>query len=404
MNAKRLPLLLVPLVALALLAVWVWRDEPGDPGVLEFSGNVEITELDLAFKFPGRIVELTAVEGETVLAGMLLARVDDDQLQAQRVELLALIDGVRSRERELQALIRFQQANLEAQTRLRQAEVAQAEAVLDQLEEGSRRQEIEQARAAVSSAEAEAARAAADWERAQRLFAAEDISTAQRDLAEAAWKRSEAEVSRVREVLALVEEGPRRQDLAAARAGVERARAGLSQAAALELEIVRTRRSLETLAAEAATLEARVAQLDTRIADCRIEAPMTGVVLKRPAELGEVVASGTPVLTLGDLSRPWIRGYISGTQLGLVKLGDRVEVRTDSFPDKVYEGRVVYVSDEAEFTPKQIETREERVRMVYRVKVEVENPQQELKLNMPVDARLLTGSAVPPREPEAERR
>lgn len=398
MNLKRLRLALIPLVALVVLAVWWMRREPPDAHLLEFSGNVEATEIDIAFKVPGKIIELAVEEGSVVQAGMVLARLDRDQLEAQRREVLAQLEGVRSRERELLALIRYQEASLDAQLRLRQAERRQALAQLDQLEEGSRRQEIEQARAAAAAAAAEESRTRADWERAQRLFADEDISAAQRDQAESAWIRARAELTRVQEVLALVEEGPRRQDLEAARAGVERAEAAVSQASALELELVRYRRSVDTLAAETSAFEARLAQLDSRIADCTVAAPISGVVLKRSAELGEIVAAGTPVLTLGDLSRPWIRGYVPQTRLGQVRLGDAVEVRTDSFPGKVYTGRLVYVSDQAEFTPKQIETREERVKMVYRIKVEIENPNQELKLNMPVDARLAfsTGTVAGP--------
>ncbi len=395
MTLKRMRFAVVPVALLFLLALWWWRNADSSSAVLEFSGNLEATEIDIAFKTSGRIVELLADEGDPVEAGRLLARLDDDQLQAQRREVLAQLEALRSREGELRALIRFQEENLAAQMKLRQAELRQAEALLDQLREGSRRQEIEQARAAVEAAQAEEARARADWERAQTLYAAEDISAAQRDQAESAWKRARAELSRLQEQLALVQEGPRRQDIEAAQAGVARAEAALRQTSAQELEIARNRQALQTLAAEAETLQARLAQVESRIADCRIEAPMAGIVLKRPAEPGEIVAAGTPVMTLGDLSRPWVRGYVPETRLGQVKLGDRVEIRTDSYPDRIYEGRVVFISDEAEFTPKQIETREERVKLVYRIKVLVANPHQELKLNMPVDARIaLNGGAL----------
>lgn len=388
MTLKRARFAVIPVALLLLLTLWWWRNTEGSASELEFSGNIEATEIDIAFKTSGRIVELSAEEGDQVEAGQLLARLDEDQLRAQQREILAQLEGLRSRERELHALIRLQEENLDAQLKLRQAEKRQAEALLDQLQEGSRPQEIEQARAAVEAAQAEEARARSDWERAQTLFAAEDISAAQRDQAESAWKRARAELARLQEQLALVQEGPRRQDLEAARAGVARAEAALRQASAQELDIARNRQALQTLAAEGEALQARLAQVESRLADCQVTAPMAGVVLKRTAEPGEIVAPGTPVMTLGDLSRPWVRGYVPEARLGQVKLGDRVEIRTDSYPDRVYEGKVVFISDQAEFTPKQIETREERVKLVYRIKVEVANPNQELKLNMPVDARI----------------
>jgi HlyD family secretion protein len=113
---------------------------------------------------------------------------------------------------------------------------------------------------------------------------------------------------------------------------------------------------------------------------------MDGVVLTKNVELGEVVNAGVPILTIGDTARPWLRAYLTEKQLGRVKLGDKVKVTTDSFPGKVYIGRVTFIASEAEFTPKQIQTPEERVKLVYRIKVELDNPNQELKLNMPVDA------------------
>jgi HlyD family secretion protein len=117
---------------------------------------------------------------------------------------------------------------------------------------------------------------------------------------------------------------------------------------------------------------------------------MDGVVLAKPTELGEVVGAGTTIVTLGDTARPWLRGYITESQLGRVKLGQKVRLRTDSFQGVDYEGLVTFIASEAEFTPKQIQTPEERVKLVYRIKVEVANPKGELKNNMPMDAEIAT--------------
>jgi HlyD family secretion protein len=106
----------------------------------------------------------------------------------------------------------------------------------------------------------------------------------------------------------------------------------------------------------------------------------------RNAELGEIVAAGTPVATLADLDRVWLRAYIPETDLGRVKWGQEVAVKTDTFPDKTYRGRVSFIAAKAEFTPKSIETYRERVTLVYRVKIDVENSNRELKPGMPADA------------------
>jgi HlyD family secretion protein len=133
------------------------------------------------------------------------------------------------------------------------------------------------------------------------------------------------------------------------------------------------------------------AQLEDPVAVSSID----GVALVKAAEPGEVLAAGTTVISIGDLSRPWLRGYIIEKDLGRVKLGAKVKVTTDSFPGKVYWGRVSFISSEAEFTPKQIQTPEERVKLVYRIKIEIANLNQELKLNMPVDAEILLNEMAP---------
>jgi HlyD family secretion protein len=146
---------------------------------------------------------------------------------------------------------------------------------------------------------------------------------------------------------------------------------------------------VDTRKAQIEQARAQVAYMDTVIADGTVTAPLGGVILEKSAEIGEVVAAGTTIATLGDIHKPWLRGYIRQQDQGRVKLGMKVRVTTDSYPDKIYEGRLSYIASEAEFTPKQIQTPEERVKLVYRIKVEVENPRQELKLNMPASAEIL---------------
>jgi HlyD family secretion protein len=119
-----------------------------------------------------------------------------------------------------------------------------------------------------------------------------------------------------------------------------------------------------------------------------LKAPISGVVLVRQAELGEVVVPGAPVVTIADLDHLWVRGYISETDLGRIRWGQAATVRTDTFPHTTYPGRVSFISSEAEFTPKSVETHKERVTLVYRVKIDLDNPNHELKPGMPADAMI----------------
>ena len=128
---------------------------------------------------------------------------------------------------------------------------------------------------------------------------------------------------------------------------------------------------------------------EVRLKDTVISAPADGVVLTKNVEAGETVAAGVPVFTIGDLENPWIKVYVKEDKLGLVKLGQKAEVRTDSYPKKAYEGTVSYISSEAEFTPKNVQTKEERVKLVFGVKVKVKNENNELKPGMPADVKIL---------------
>jgi HlyD family secretion protein len=128
---------------------------------------------------------------------------------------------------------------------------------------------------------------------------------------------------------------------------------------------------------------------EVRLKDMVIYSPVSGVVLVKNVEEGETVAAGTPVFTIGDLENPWIKVYVKESKLGLVKLGQKAEIRTDSYPGKKYEGTVSYISSEAEFTPKNVQTQEERVKLVFGVKVKVRNENNELKPGMPGDVKIL---------------
>jgi HlyD family secretion protein len=266
--------------------------------------------------------------------------------------------------------------------------VQQAQANLNDLLAGSRPQEIEQAQAAVTDARTQAEQARLDWDRAQTLFKNDDISRAQYDQARSKFDSTRAVLKQAEEKYALVKEGPRREQIDAARAVLARAQAALKISEANRLEIQRREQDLATRKAEMQRARAQLGVTESQLQDTTVFSPIDGVVLVKAAEVGEVLAAGTTVVTIGDLDHPWLRGYINETDLGRVKLGQKVSVTSDSFPGKAYQGRISFIASEAEFTPKQIQTPQERVKLVYRVKIDVENPNRELKSNMPVDAEI----------------
>lgn len=359
------------------------------PSKVLITGNIEVTEVRLAFKTSGRIIELAVEEGEFVEAGDLIARLDADQLETQREQAFASLKSAQAREQELLALLDFQRHYVQAQISQRETDVTSTRAALQKARKGARDREIEEAQARLQSAQISFEKAEKDWYRAENLIKTEDISKSQYDQYKAAYEVSKASRLEAEQRLGILREGSRVEDIAIAEAAVANAEAGVELARTGTLEIKKTERSLQTLRAEIEHAQAGIALIESQLRDTILHSPISGVVLSKPAEAGEVTLSGGTVAVIADLDRPWIRGFIPETELGRVKIGDRVRVRTDSFPEKEYEGRVSFIASDAEFTPRQVQTQKERVKLVYRVKVDISNEGQELKLNMPVDAEIL---------------
>ena len=356
---------------------------------LMLSGNFEIDDIVLSFRVPGLISERLVDEGSSVASGALLARLDDSEyrIAVERAAALLEADAAALRELELGARIEEKQQA--------QAQLQMAQATLRQLEAGSRPQERDAAKALLAQAEAMVRKAdsalneaARDEKRIAGLFAAGAVSekeniaaktradAARANLNEAIGRREAA-----RQQLSMADEGARKEEIERARAAVNAASATLD----LILAGPREERIQQARAkSEASAASLRQAQLSLGFSE--LHAPLDGTILTKSAQAGEFVKQGQPVLTIGNLNNLFLRVYVSEKKLGLVKIGQTVKITVDTYPDEVFDGKVVFISQEAEFTPKTVQTHEERVKLVYRVKISVNNPEQKLKPGMPADA------------------
>ncbi|MBM3790015.1 MAG: biotin/lipoyl-binding protein, partial [Acidobacteria bacterium] len=252
-------------------------------GNIVISGNIEMTQVDIAFKIPGRIVELSVAEGDRVTRGLPLAKLDTEQLEQQRNRDRAGLAAAEAVLPQLATSIEQRRAAHAAEIELRNAEVRQAEIMLEQLLSGSRRQQIEEAKAAAAQARAQFLQAELDWERAQTLYRNDDISTAQRDRFKARLDSTEAALRQADERLALVIEGPRSEEIEAARSRVAQARAALKLTEASRLEIRRLEQELQVRRAEVDRARAQVALIEAQIRDAVALSPVSGVVLVKSA-------------------------------------------------------------------------------------------------------------------------
>jgi HlyD family secretion protein len=309
-----------------------------DSNVARVSGHVEATEVQVAAEVGGRIVELRVQEGDRVKRGDVIARLDarDTELQLDRA--------------------RADRQGADAQLRLLQA--------------GSRAEDIRQAQAQAEAAETDAAAAraelksaAVDLERFESLLRANAGSQKQRDdamaRAEIARERvrgAEERVRGAREALARLRSGARPQEIDAARARV-------------------------------AAVDAQIAALDENLKDARVVSPVDGIVTSKLADEGELIAMRTPLVVITDLDRAWANLFVPEPLMPRVKIGQGATVYTDAGGPGI-PGKVTFVSPKAEFTPRNVQTVDERSKLVYRIKVTVDNSQGVLKQGMPVDAEL----------------
>ncbi len=386
---KRIVIILI-FVAAAFAGVYAYRGANKTPeNRIVVSGNIELTEVNIAFKTAGRLIERTVDEGDSVKKCQVIARLDRDQLVAQREREVAGLQSAESQLAQAKTSLQWEKDTLAADIEQRTADVASNEARLAELKNGARPQEKLDAQAAVDSAQSEVERSKKDWDRAQVLHRDDDISTAQFDQYRNRWETATAALNSAKERQALVLAGPRAEVINAQQAQVERMRGALKMAQANALEMKRREQELTTREAEIARSRASIALIDSQLADTIAASPVDGVVLVKSADPGEVLSAGTTVVTIGDIEHPWLRGYVDETDLGKVKLGSKVKVTTDSYKGKVYDGRVSFIASEAEFTPKQIQTQQERVKLVYRIKIDLDNSSRELKSNMPADAEIV---------------
>jgi HlyD family secretion protein len=387
MSKKTVVILMVVALGIAATLALQHRGQPDDR--IRISGNMELTQVNIAFKIAGKLIDRTVDEGDLVKKGQIIARLDRDQLLRQRDRESAALVEARSQLTQAGTTVEWTRESQATDLEQRRADLAQAKARLQQLEAGSRPQEVQESSAAVEAARTESERSQRDWDRAQTLFKRDDISASQYDQYRKNAESANAALRQAQERFGMVKEGPRKEEIEAARAQVARAEASIRWSEAQKLDVKRKQDDVAAKHADIEKQRAQVALIDSQIGDTVAASPIDGVVLVKSANVGEILAPGTTVVTIGDIDHPWLRGYINERDLGRVKLGTKAKITTDSYPGRVYWGRVSFIASEAEFTPKQIQTSEERLKLVYRIKIDVENPQHELKSNMPADAEIV---------------
>lgn len=288
-------------------------------------GSIEVREVRLASKTGGEATQVLVDEGDRVQAGQVLVRLDLSELERQRAQADAALRLARAKE----ALVR----------------------------EGAQHQDITAAKKAMSAAEIRAASAQREYARVVKLYADGAAPEKTRDDAQAALELAQSEVATRAAQLSKIVGGARPQELDAAVAAREQA-------------------------------EALLGALDVRLQDRELTSPLDGVILHRLVEPGEVARPGAPLLVIGDATRPYLDVYVPEPEVGRAQLGAAVQVRPDALAHRVFAGRIQHVAAEAEFTPKNVQTADQRARLVFRVRIALDDPRGEVLPGMPAEALL----------------
>jgi HlyD family secretion protein len=374
---KRRLIVVGVVVAVAIAAFWVITAWMARRARFEYAGTVETREIEIGSKVGGRVTEVPVEEGQWVKAGTVLVRFECDELQAQRVQAEATLEQAQA---DLEKMVRGNRpeeiAEAEATARAEQAAYEEAK-------NGPRTQEIDQAKADYAAAQADAVDAASFYGRMAELAKQDIISKQQYDDARDKKVAAAQKAESARQKLALLEAGTRVEDVHSAEARYHQAEA----AAVLER---RGFRKEDIAAARGKVLEAQgqVDELDARLREATLTAPADAVLETVSVRPGDLVPAGRIVMTMLEASQLWVKVYVPETDLARVHVGQKATVRVDSYGGRAFAGSVGQIASEAEFLPRNVQTKSDREHEVFGVKVYVDNAQQVLKSGMSATVRL----------------
>ncbi|QLH53997.1 MAG: hypothetical protein CH6_2563 [Candidatus Kapaibacterium sp.] len=314
------------IIVLLLLSLTLSCSHQNSKGFIEASGIIEATEILISSKVNSQVLNLLVDEGSDVRKGDTLAILDSENYQYQYEQALA--------------------------------SESSAKAQLELLRKGARIEDIRQAEEALKQAEENLSIAKTNYERFQKLKANKVVSDKQFEDVELNFKLAQSRYLQAKENYNKVSKLFRKEEIEQAEANLQRA-------------------------------SANVKLFRKYLTDCIVVSPVEGKILQKFVEVGEIVSQGIPLFKIAKLDTMEMIVYVSEKDLGKVKYGQYVEVRCDSYPEKVFKGKIVYISSEAEFTPKNVQTKDERETMVFAVKIKIPNPNMELKSGMPADSKIL---------------
>lgn len=380
-------LVFVAVVATSLAGRQAWIENRQLPeGLIQANGRTEGDHVAIASKFAGRVSEMLVREGDNVSAGQVVVRLDDEQLQAQLNQakhgvgvMEAMVRGAKANARAAAADVQATRTSLRVLKKQVPLSIETAEA------------ELEHAHALGETAGSNESNKRREHERVEGLVKSSAVSVEEFDRKRLAWIVARNELTTASAAITTA-----KKRLAEAQLGEDRILERKDAILALEAKHANAMAHIEECQARHAAAEATLAEAQSTLDDLTITAPTTGTIVARFVDQGEVVTSGTPLFDLVNLDRLYLQVYVPETEIGRLRLGLPAKIYTDAFPDAPFDATVRYIASQAEFTPKEVQTKDERVKLVYAVRLYLDaNPDHRLTPGLPADAVIRWKKEIP---------
>ncbi|RSL18685.1 HlyD family secretion protein [Edaphobacter aggregans] len=374
---KRTVIIGIAALAVLIVAGWLIHSCANSKNSFVYSGTIETREIQIGSKIGGRVIQVLVEEGQAVKAGTLLVQFEFDDVKAQRAQAQAQLEQAQA------DYHRLQRGNRPEEIAQAQANAQMQRAMLDAAESGPRSQELKQAEADYDAAKTDAANAQINFQRMDTLVRGDTVSRQQYDNAKATRDSTAQKAESLHQRLALLQAGTRKEDLQAAQERYHQA-----QAAADLMKRGYRKEDIDAGRAKMEEAQAHVDQLDVQLKEANLFAPADGLVQTVSVRTGDLVGPGKIVVTMLESSQLWVKVYVPETDLSAVRVGQSARVEVDSLQNRPFTGNVQEIAAQAEFLPRNVQTRDDRQHQVFGVKVRVDNPDGALKSGMSATVRL----------------
>jgi multidrug resistance efflux pump len=385
MKNRRVLIIAVVVTIIVLAVVYEYAILPFIKFPLTYSGFVEGDDVTVRSQVNAPVLDVLVEEGDAVTKGQVLARLDDSKMRLQVAAQESLAASLKAQVAQAEAQLRLTQANVSFTRVEAGANLNAAEAQHQLMKSGYQREDVEQAKAAMEKTKSDRDYAKAKYERAKGLFDSGVISRQDYETAENVYTAAKKAYETANANYDKIRRGYRSEQVRQSKEAVNAAKAEAGKAKASALQVEAGKNALEALKRQYEAASNQLGFMKKQLADHTITAPVDGVVQEKLVNPGDLASAGTPLFSMIEPTHKWVRIFVPAKDLGEVRVGAEAKVMLDGYPNRPFQGRVTFVADTAQFTPKNVQTKEDRIKQVFEVRVTIEKDVEMVKAGMQGD-------------------